>query len=49
LTSTVGKIHTMEVNAYQHSSKYLILRSTKERNAYGFGTTQGCVNNELSL
>ncbi len=39
--------YTMEVNgysqlfSYQHSSKYLILCSTAERNSYRFGTTSG--------
>ncbi len=38
-------VHSMEVNgysqlfSYQHSSKYLILCSTEERNSYRFGTT----------
>ncbi len=32
--------------SYQHSSKYLLLCSTKERNPYKFGRTWGWVNDD---
>ncbi len=34
---------------YQHSSKYLLLGLTEERNSYRFGTTWGWVNNDTIL
>ncbi len=47
--------NTMEVNGYrqlsgyQHSSEYLILRSTEERNSYRFGTFIYLLYYSLSL